>query len=162
MNPSKFSTRMAAVLAIAFLLTCVQALIAQSKPSNGDPIQATWRVSVTQRNCQTGQALGDPFPSLLTFNQGGTLNESTANPKFYPNLRLPGEGYWTTSGNGVYQASSIAFITADGQLAMTQRIDQKILLLGDKLTANATVQFFDPSGKLLMSGCATAVAVRYK
>ena len=37
----------------------------------------TWQVQVTQIDCQSGQQLGPPFTSLLTFAQGGTMNEDT-------------------------------------------------------------------------------------
>jgi hypothetical protein len=159
----KYASRiMPAALLAALVLSFGQLLLAQSNASGADPIQGTWRVTVTLRNCQNGDPIGNPFPSLLTFNQGGTLNESTANPQFYPNLRLPGEGYWNFLGNQSYQASSIAFITYNGGLVMTQRIDQHIALDGDKLQSDATVTFFDPQGKLIKKGCATAVAVRYK
>ena len=115
-------------------------------------------MTVTLRNCQTGKQLGPPFQSLLTFNVGGTLNESTANPNFYPDVRLPGQGYWKGFWAGdLYQASSTALITLNGALTETQRIDQMILLSGNNLASDAEVHFYDPSGKLLRSGCATAV-----
>ena len=93
---------------------------------------------------------------------GGTLNESTANPNFYPDVRLPGQGYWKGLAGDLYQASSTALITLNGALTETQRIDQMILLSGNNLASDAEVHFYDPSGKLLRSGCATAVGVRYQ
>jgi hypothetical protein len=95
-------------------------------------------------------------------DQGGTLTETTDNPSFYPDLRLPGHGYWNEVGTGAYQASSTAFITSNGILAETQRIDQAISVSGDNLVSNAKVRFFDPMGNLLKSGCAVALGQRFK
>ncbi len=164
MKPKRHACKTAlAAVVITVLLGLGQKLAAQSaNHGTASTIVGTWVVTVTMQNCQTHQNIGQPFPSLLTFNLGGTLAESTANPNFYPDLRLPGEGYWTAAGWGHYQASSTAFITLDGALAETQRIDQFIAVSGDNLASQATVHFYDPQGKLVRSGCAAAVATRYK
>jgi hypothetical protein len=44
----------------------------------------------------------------------------------------------------------------------TQRITQTIQVNGDQLSSNATVQFFDESGKELVKGCASATGERVK
>ena len=57
-----------------------------------------------------------------------------------------------------------AFITLNGVLQSTQVIRQVIQMNsgGNGFDSTATVQFFDPSGNPIKSGCATAVAQRFQ
>jgi hypothetical protein len=94
------------------------------------------------------------------------MTESTANSMFFPAVRGPGHGVWSRGKHkGQYSAASIAFITMNGSLVKTQKITQAIEMGpgSDKLTTpQATVEFFDPAGNLLQTGCATAVAERFE
>lgn len=132
--------------------------------TSGSRVEGTWTVTVQLVDCSTGALIGSPFSSLLTFARGGTLTEATANPMFYPAERGPGHGVWTKTGNGYYSASSTAFITLNGVLAKTQKISQSISMGSntDSFSSAATVEFFDPNGNLLASGCANATALRFK
>ena len=153
-----------ALAGMLFLASVPNAPAQQQISPGSDDLKGTWIATVTQRDCQSGQPLGSPFQSLLTFAEGGTLTESAANPAFFPDERGPGHGVWSSRGGDLYSASSIAFITDNGALAMTQVITQTIVMSNDpdKYSAiKAVVQFFDPTGKLLRSGCATAVAQRF-
>jgi hypothetical protein len=113
----------AIVLGSAFASACPQ-IAAANAPV--DLLKGTWTVEVTQTNCQTGAALGAPFLSLLTFDSGGTMTETTSNPHFYPAARGPGHGVWSYLGGRSFRASSLAFITSNGALAELQTITQKI------------------------------------
>jgi hypothetical protein len=151
----------------AVALACASSMAAYASDDEDGPhgLTGTWQVQVTLRNCQSGAPIGAPFYSLLTFADGGTLTESTANPLFYPAIRGPGQGVWSRSRHGrQYAASSIAFITMNGTLVKTQKITQTIDMgpgQNDFITPHATVEFFDPVGNLLNSGCATAVGKRF-
>jgi len=164
----KMNSRFAgSILTIAALLLSAgpfAAAQADVNPPGPNLIVGTWQVTITLRNCENGQQLAPPFQSLLTFGSEGTLVETTANPGFYPAQRGPGHGDWNRSGIRAFTASSLAYVTLDGQLTMKQRIDQNIEFEGgpDKFHSVATVEFFDPNDHLLKSGCATADAVRYK
>lgn len=163
----KINSRFAASLwiTIALLLPVAPFAAAQADVSSlgSGPIVGSWQVVVTLRNCDTGQQLAPPFQSLLTFGIDGTLVETTANPGFYPAERGPGHGSWSRSTNRAFVASSLAYVTLNGQLTLKQRIDQKIELTErDKFHSVAMVEFFDPNDHLLKSGCATADALRYK
>ncbi len=59
---------------------------------NEQSLIGSWDVRITIRNCQSGMALVS-FPAMMTFNQGGTMQE-TANDAT-PLLRLPGHGVWS-------------------------------------------------------------------
>ena len=125
-------------------------------------LEGSWTVQVTQTNCQTGAALGNPFYSLLTFARGGTLVESTANPMFFPAVRGPGHGVWSRTGHGTFRAVSVAFITANGVLVKTQTITQKIEMDNSNTfsTPSASVVFVPADGGPTITGCAIATGTR--
>jgi hypothetical protein len=135
-------------------------------------LEGTWTVQVTQRDCSSGAPLGVPFYSLLTFNEGGTMTETTANSMFYPAERGPGHGVWSQvkgggygdAGDRRYQARSLALITANGVLAQEQIIRQNIQMGNNPntfQTTSASVEFYKPDGSLLRKGCATAQGTRF-
>ena len=124
----------------------------------------TWQVQISLKDCVSSAPLGQPFQSLLTFAQGGTMTETTSNPGFFPAQRGPGHGNWSSAGDRLYTASSIAYITANGVLVKTQTITQTpIQMTGDNTfqTPSATVKFYAPDGSLLTSACAVANGKRY-
>ncbi len=127
-------------------------------------LEGTWIVTVSQHDCSSGKILGASFQSLLTFDRGGTMTETTSNPMFFPADRGPGHGIWNYTGHHTFDAASLAFITMNGGLVKTQKITQKIEMDNDNqfTTTDASVQFFDPSGKLLLTGCATATGQRFE
>jgi hypothetical protein len=166
---AKFRTRPAALALIgACVLAFASAVAAHDSDDNGDSngLSGTWQFQITLLNCTSGALMGPPFNSLLTFVDGGTMTETTANAMFFPAVRGPGHGVWSRGRHkGEYSASSIAFITMNGALVKTQKITQTIDLGPgqDKLTTpQATVEFFDPAGNLLQTACAVAVGERFK
>ncbi|MDT8068463.1 MAG: hypothetical protein ROO76_09900 [Terriglobia bacterium] len=157
--------RMAVYLLAGALVATSSLAHAQSEESAaGNGLAGTWRVTVQLHVCNSTTKIGSPFQSLLTFAQGGTLVEDTANAMFYPLFRGPGHGIWSAQSDGTYSASSMAFITSNEVLTMTQRIDQTIVI--DKpdhfIVNDAKVKFFDPSGTFLKAGCADAWGERYQ
>ena len=76
----------------------------------GRVLAGTWRVKVQSHNCQTYAPIGNPFASLLTFNEGGTLTGSTTNPGFAVGQRGPDAGVWEWDGRHTYTAKSAAFL----------------------------------------------------
>jgi hypothetical protein len=127
-------------------------------------LAGTWQVQITLKDCTTAAPLGQPFQSLLTFAHGGSMTETTSNPGFFPAVRSPGHGNWSSTGDRLCAASSIAYITLNGVLAKTQTITQpRIQMTGDNTfqTPSATVKFYSPDGGLLTSACAVATGKRY-
>ncbi|APG05532.1 hypothetical protein BJI69_17580 [Luteibacter rhizovicinus DSM 16549] len=149
-------------------LACTSAVTAHDSDDRGDSsdLSGTWQFQITLRNCQSGAPIGAPFQSLLTFADGGTMTETTANSMFYPAERGPGHGVWSRGKHkGEYTAASMAFITMNGALVKSQKISQTITMGPgqDKLAVpKATVEFFDPVGNLLQTACAVAVAERFE
>jgi len=123
-------------------------------------IEGTWQVQVTLQNCQTGAALRTA-PAFLTFEQGGTLVETTT--VFSSAQRSPGHGFWEHTGGKTFKAVSKAFIfNPDGTWTGTQTITQQIEFGDDPdvFNSNATTEIIAPNGAVILSGCATAVAHR--
>jgi hypothetical protein len=144
--------------------------------SNDAELRGVWITTVTQTNCQTGDALpAPPFTALLTFAEGGTMAESTTNPAFAAGQRGPGAGLWKFEGHRTYSAKDEAFLffttpatttpPNPGFEAGSQVLAQTIEFKdddSDHWTSSATTQFFDTTGKVYRSGCATAVAQRFE
>ena len=124
-------------------------------------IQGAWRTTVTIRNCQTGAPITS-FQGLQTFNEGGTLAETTSCSA--PSLRTPGHGVWNREHGA--QNYSFAFMfdrfNADGTYAGSQKVRGAVVLeaSGDELTVVATTEIFNPAGQLIATGCSTATATR--
>ncbi len=163
------SRQLALALVITLVLSSLPSAVGQDRrtfdPERDARLKGTWTVQVQQRDCQSGDTLGAPFLSLLTFDEGGTMTETTANPMFYPSERGPGHGVWSRTGRHRYSASSIALITLNGVLTSSQTITQTIEIGSDPdsfQTTKAQVQFFAADGTLIRSGCATAVGTRFK
>ena len=156
-----------AILAGIFFLSYGPSLRAQSEQSSIG-LEGTWRVTVTQRVCQTGAPIGNPFRSLLTFARGGTMTGTTASSLYLPGQRSSDFGVWSQSGRD-YSAFDESFIlfTGNGLIQGTQTLRHSISLTADRngFTDVASVQFFDVNGNpapptLTAPGCATAVGQR--
>lgn len=151
----------AGMLVLSFI--CLSA--AHAEDDDPAKLQGTWVVTVTQHDCTSGAPIGSPFLSLLTFNRGGTMTETTSNPMLYPLERGPGHGVWRETGRHRYHASTIALITLNGALTTIQTITQSIEIGSDPdkfETTKASVEFLTPGGTLIRSGCATASGARYR
>ena len=87
------------MLAIPTMIVCGLLVAASSmgptaradNDESDNGLKGTWRLQVTVRNCQTGDALRT-FPVLFTFATGGTLTVATAGQP--PALTTPGLGVW--------------------------------------------------------------------
>jgi hypothetical protein len=133
----------------------------------------TWQVTVTQVDCQSGTQLGSPFTSLLTFAQGGTMNEDTENPAFGHGQRGGGQGTWSSTGQSTYSAMSLALIKYTTQpnqkthnpgfTAGQQSISQNITFNDEtgQWSSTASVVFTDTNGSVYRQGCATASAAPF-
>lgn len=104
-------------------------------------LEGTWRVEVTVVDCATGSER-PPFWSLVTFERGGTVVDTTANQAF-PDPRTPGHGVWHRTDHHGYSAATEAFILFGPTLRpWIHRIDQAIeLTSSDTFVSHATVSF---------------------
>jgi len=148
-------------LAATFLLA--SGLIVHAQPEGDESqkgLQGAWRVQLTVRDCQTGQALRT-FPALLTFAKGGTLTFTTAGQ--FPAIATPGAGVWRHIDGHTYQAAAEVFIFSPaGAWIQTHRLTRQIEIDNDadQFTETVKLQILDTNGNLITTGCATSVASR--
>jgi hypothetical protein len=155
------------------LLGFVTLALGQIGAAQDGRLVGTWRVTVTQVDCQTAAALAPPFSSLLTFAVGGTLAEDTTNPIFGPGQRGAGQGVWNPLNRFTFRAKSLAFINYTtvpnpaahnpGFQAGEQTILQTITFnpKSDQWTSEAAIAFTDTTGAVYRQGCAAAIAQRF-
>ena len=142
-------------------------------PESKARLVGTWQVTVTQVDCQSGTQLGPPFTSLLTFAQGGTMNEDTENPGFGRGQRGGGQGTWSDTGQSTYAARSVALIkytTLPNQKTHNPGFEAGKQTISQNITFNdqsgqwssiASVTFADASGTVYRQGCAVAAATPF-
>ena len=160
------------VVSLLLGATCA-ALLTEAPANELGPLiglTGTWRVQVTTYNCQTG-VTNQPFSSVLTFDAFGTLTGTTANPLFLPGQRSEDHGVWKRVGWNYFSAATEAYIefatpgTAPPPhfVRGVQRIEQGIELTdANSFTSEAKLTFTDEGGSVVLSGCAKAVAQRFK
>src|SRR5258707_14213352 len=102
-NLKRFTaSRWTAALVLAGVLVLGSGLTARAQSEDAG-LKGTWRVQVTVRDCQTGQALRT-FPTLFAFAKGGTLTATTAGQ--LPSLSTPNLGVWRHTDGHSYSAVS--------------------------------------------------------
>lgn len=123
-------------------------------------LEGAWTVAVTLRNCQTGAAIRT-FPRMITFMQGGTMQEfAAAGP---PTLRGPGQGVWNFlyDGKFTYALHFLRF-GADGTLAGSVVERRSLEVDGDTYNATGTAEVFDANGNVIVTTCATEEGTRFQ
>ena len=166
-------TTVGTLLGLLMLVGCAQLLVSAQNSSifesaQSDEIQqldivGVFRTTVTQRNCRTGNPIGT-FQGLVTFNEGGTMAETSA--ALSPALRTPGHGVWRREPGFQQYSFAVTFLrfNPDGTFFGTQVIRQSLTLVpgGNQYNATGFVEVYNASGNLLGTGCATSVATRFK
>jgi hypothetical protein len=125
-------------------------------------LEGAWRLQLTVRDCQTGAALR-AFPALFTFAKGGTLAVTTAGQ--LPSLSTTGLGVWHHVNGHTYSAVSEAFVFSPaGAWIQTHRLTRAIEIGddGDQFTDAVALEILDTNGNVIVRGCATSVAARFK
>jgi hypothetical protein len=154
-----------AAMVLAGMLVLGSGLTARSQSQDAEShngLEGTWRLQVTVRDCQTGQALRT-FPAMFTFAKGGTLSVTTAGQ--LPSLSTTGLGVWRHTDGHTYSAVSEAFIfSSAGAWTQTHRLTRVIEIANDaqEFTDTVALQIFDTNGNLIVTGCATSVASRFE
>jgi hypothetical protein len=133
---------------------------AQSEGNESHSLEGTWRLQITVRDCQTGQALRT-FPALFAFAKGGTLTATTAGQ--LPSLSTTNLGVWRHTEGHTYRAVSETFIFSPaGAWIQTHRLARTIEIGNDEdaFTDTVNLEIFGTTGNLIATGCATSVASR--
>lgn len=148
-----------------------------------DPkLVGTWVVQVTLRDCTSGAPLRPAFNSLVTFNRGGTIAESTAGHAFEPTQRTNAHGTWTRLPEGRYEQRMISLLLFDtpanlpgtpgfdpaspitpGFFAGWQTLTHTARMTDDDHTVSeGTNTFYKADGTVYRTGCSSAVGQRFK
>lgn len=146
---------------------------ASGEQAAGHGIVGVWRVAVQSYVCGTDTPIGQPFSSVLTFNEGGTLTGTTINPAFATGQRGIDQGIWSREERNTYRAKDISYLffttpaspaSGPGFQAGSQILVQTITLdeNADEFSSKATTEFFDTAGNSYRQGCATAVGHRFE
>jgi hypothetical protein len=164
-NPNRFAASgRTAVLVLAGMLFLGSGIAAHAQSDDDNAqrgLEGAWRLQVTVRDCNTGQALRT-FPAVFTFSEGGTASVITAGQ--LPSLATPGLGVWRHTQGHDYSAVTDAFVfSATGVWIQTHRLTRAIQVSidGDSFTDQIALQILDTAGNLIATGgCATSVANR--
>jgi hypothetical protein len=134
------------------------------KPS----LAGTWEYVMTVRldaaDCTTSEPITfgpNPFPALVSFHEGGTMNEYASRTP--PTIRTTAFGSWKQVGKYSYKARhTFMEFDANGLLWRNMVIESKIHLgkHGNKYKGEARLQLTDVSGNVLRF-CATTEGVRF-
>lgn len=166
MKVKKVAGLTVAALAV-FLAAAVPAAAGEGNRGTGK-LTGTWKVTVTTYNCVSG-AMNPSFVSILTYHDGGTMTEVTANPGFQPGQRSVGLGSWMRTGGNSYWSTTQAFIQFNSPAPPPinefqrgeQRIDQGIRMTGrNSWSSEARISLTNADGIEYAKGCARAVATR--
>jgi hypothetical protein len=138
---------------------------AQVQSTNDQGLVGSWDVTVTPRDCETGNPAPFPpvFSAVQTYNLGGTMLASV----------LPGPGVITLEGHGVWAhrkglqySSAIRFLryNQNGTYAGKDVVRDLISvdISGDTFTGTGTVDILDPNGTMIFRGCATSIGTRFE
>jgi hypothetical protein len=154
-----------AALVLAGMLVLGSGLTARAQSEDAgshNGLEGTWRVQVTVRDCQKGQAQRT-FPALFAFAKGGTLTATTAGQ--LPSLSTPNLGVWRHTDGHSFSAVSETFIfSSAGAWTQTHRLTRviEIGIDGDTFTDTIALEIFDTNGNLIVTGCGTSVASRFE
>jgi len=149
-------------LSIVILLIALNATTGQitRKPISAGRFEGAWNVRVSITNCQTGAEIRS-FDSITTFNDGGTVVDSTSGmPQM---LKTPGHGVWahTTGQNYAFKFKAFSFDTANNYTGYTIiQHEAHLDASGDSYTSEGTLEVYSPTGMLVLTGCSTTTATR--
>ena len=136
-----------------------------SQPSGNRDIVGTWQVLRHGVNCATGARLNPDFPTLMTFNRGGTLIGYAVAPGESPALGSPEFGNWVKQGPRTYTVRDVSYgYDENGAFTGRAEITFRITLDADadSFTSNQTIDVFDANGNFLFSFCGKATGKRFE
>ena len=124
--------------------------------TEANSIVGTWNVTVTSVDCTTGAVIRS-FPTMNTFNMGGTMLETPRSVA----TRSPGHGNWERLRGNAYSSVFKFFRSnADGTDNGYQLVYRWHELNDDVITTTATFQNYNAAGAPTTNGCAVESATR--
>ena len=152
------------VVAMVMMAVYAGTLAAQG-PAGAGALIGSWDVLVTARDCETGAALPfiPVFPAVMTYDRGGTMQETDLGGPFV--VRLPGQGVWAIDTARTYTAAFRYLNFAPDRTFIGTNVVRSSITLeagGDQYTSVDTLEVLDPAGNVVAGGCATTSAKRFK
>ena len=156
---------MATIMALALSQAQVNA---QGAASVERSVEGVWLVTITPRNCTTGDPIpGAAFESLYTFHYGGTMTVSFRNNSLTLE-RTAAHGLWRRDHG--WSEYSLKFVhlrrtISTGAFAGKQESDATLVLSenGDEFTTDGSTTVFNVNGDPVGTpGCSTSVGTRFK
>jgi hypothetical protein len=155
-----------ASLAILTLAVSAHVWVSAQDRSGKEPtLVGSWDVLVTARDCETGTPIPfiPVFPALMTYDQGGTMQESDLGGPGI--VRLQGHGVWRHQIGREYSAG-FRFINffPDRTFFGTNVVRSSITVSigGNEYTSTDTLELLDANGNVTGAGCATTVGTRFE
>ena len=148
-----------ALAAFLVLQACGGGGNAVAQEVTADPMEGVWESVITARDCTTSMPTGT-FIGAQVYHRGGTMSDTNASPT---SSRGPGFGTWVKSGATYTVEFRFYAYGADGTVSGVTRVTRNVTLgsgSSGSATSVNTNQFFDLSGVLVRSTCATDVSVR--
>ncbi len=139
---------------LALGLAATQATVSAEGPSH---LNGLWNVSVTIRNCETGELIRN-VRALNLFVHDGSMSETSSNSRRSNSL-----GTWGHLRDNIYTSMFEFFrYNPDGTFATTARVIRRIELSADgtQFDTTGTVEDFDAQNVRVSVGCSTETAVR--
>ena len=129
----------ASLLTASLVATTVTAAVAQD--GSADAIVGTWLADVAAT--ENG---GQPFQSMITFNEGGTISE--VSNELGLGLQGPAHGAWAETDDG-YVATMQTWVFNEDSGAVEGRVQIRMTIEmdgPDQMTAQTSIDFIDPAG----------------
>jgi hypothetical protein len=139
---------------LALGLTATQATASAEQPPR---LNGLWNVSVTVRNCQTGELIRN-VRALNLYVHDGSMSETSSNSRRSNSL-----GIWRHLRDNTYTSMFEFFrYNPDGTFASTARVIRTIELRhdGTKFRSTGTVEDFNAQNVRVSVGCSTETAER--
>jgi hypothetical protein len=162
----KLKTQIAMItLAVAASSLLVWSGPGQNAENHPPTLEGVWQVTRSGVNCSDpNQALGSPFPALMTFHRDGTVSGAAKSPVTGP-FDTPEHGLWQREpGSQNYSFRELqyrydangAFI---GPLVLTANVE---LTSANSFIYSATIQIFDANGNLSETRCGRGIGTRFE
>ena len=154
-------------IAVITLVVAASGLVAWSDGhENHTPtIEGVWQVTRVGVNCNDpNQALGTPFPAIMTFHQDGTVSGAGKSPVTGP-FDTPEHGLWQRErGRQNYSFRELQYRydgsgTFLGSLVITANVE---LTGANSFIYGATIQLADANGNPTATLCGRATATRFE
>ena len=130
------------------------------KLQRANRLEGVWELTITFRNCESGEALRTR-PGLISFLRGGVMQEFGAGSA--PLDRTDAQGVWRHENERTFLSTAKFFrFAADGAYAGSAKLYRQIELStdGSRIEAKVESEIFDAGGALIARGCATEEGTR--